>query len=715
MTITGTNDQTVLTAIAAQPVNEATDALAQDLLLTGTLSFSDKDVGDTLAAATVGTPTVVESTGVVLPTGLAAALAPALSFGTAVTSDGTTQTIGYTYDPAAVNLDFLRAGQTITVTYAVKVGDSATQNLVVTITGTNDAPVINSNGGGATASVSVAENSTAVTTVTATDVDSPTITYSIVGGLDAAKFTINSTTRALSFIAAPNFEAPTDNGSNNVYDVMVRASDGSLFDDQAIAVTVTNVNEAPTDIILAAQQPSSGTVLPGVNGTIATLSTVDLDAGDSFTYRFNNSGIIVSTLTTNGATFSLSGSTLSTTTGLAENKTYILTIRSTDGGGLFREEVVNIVTGTNANAGDPNLSGANGDDILYGLGSNGGNQDILIGGTGNDTLYGGDGNDVYKFGLADGNDIIGDTVGNNDQIQIITSSPTDSTGLSILNFERIGNDLVIIVNSTQITVKNQYAFGGGEALETIQFTNGGTINGYKLSTTSYALNLDTANPLDGTSNEDVIAGTSSATGETINGANKNDLLFGNAGDDTLNGGSGNDLLIGGAGNDILNGGAGDDNIDGGDGTDLISFADVGGGFLFTLGAGGSGAAIVNGTDTYSNIEGVIGGNGNDTLTGNSSDNILRGGAGNDTINGAGGVDLLDLSDGMAGINFTLTNSAANTIVNLSTIGLSTAPDFDTYSNIEGVIGTFFADTLTGSVSADELRGGGGNDTLFGLG
>ena len=52
-------------------------------------------------------------------------------------------------------------------------------------------------------------------------------------------------TGALSFIAAPNFEAPTDAGGNNVYDVIVRASDGTLFDTQAIAVTVTNRNEAP--------------------------------------------------------------------------------------------------------------------------------------------------------------------------------------------------------------------------------------------------------------------------------------------------------------------------------------------------------------------------------------------------------------------------------------------------------------------------------------
>ena len=88
--ITGADDQTQLAAIAAEAVTEAGDASGQDLLLTGALSFSDKDVGDSLAAQVVGTPTVVAGAGVMLPTGVAAALAPALTFGTAVTSDGGT-------------------------------------------------------------------------------------------------------------------------------------------------------------------------------------------------------------------------------------------------------------------------------------------------------------------------------------------------------------------------------------------------------------------------------------------------------------------------------------------------------------------------------------------------------------------------------------------------------------------------------------------------
>ena len=117
-----------------------------------------------------------------------------------------------------------------------------TQAIAVTVTNVNEAPVITSNGGGATAAVSVAENTTAVTTVTATDPDAGAIvTFSIAGGADAAKFSIDPTTGVLSFVTAPDFEVPTDAGANNVYDVIVQASDGSLIDTQAIAVTVTNV------------------------------------------------------------------------------------------------------------------------------------------------------------------------------------------------------------------------------------------------------------------------------------------------------------------------------------------------------------------------------------------------------------------------------------------------------------------------------------------
>ena len=122
------------------------------------------------------------------------------------------------------------------------------QTITITVNDVAEAPVIGSNGGGPTASITVNENQTAVTDVDATDPDLPaqTLTYSLVGGTDQAKFNINSGTGVLTFISAPNFELPTDSDTNNTYVVTVRASDGTLFDDQTITVTVANVNEQPT-------------------------------------------------------------------------------------------------------------------------------------------------------------------------------------------------------------------------------------------------------------------------------------------------------------------------------------------------------------------------------------------------------------------------------------------------------------------------------------
>lgn len=115
------------------------------------------------------------------------------------------------------------------------------------------APTITSNGAGSSAAVSVAENTSAVTTVAATDPDAgQTVSYAIFGGADAASFTINSTTGQLAFASAPDFETPTDDGGNNVYDVIVQASDGNGgADTQAIAVTVTQHGVALSSVPLS--------------------------------------------------------------------------------------------------------------------------------------------------------------------------------------------------------------------------------------------------------------------------------------------------------------------------------------------------------------------------------------------------------------------------------------------------------------------------------
>ena len=120
--------------------------------------------------------------------------------------------------------------------------NSATKDVAISVTNVNEAPVITSVLRPALPRMPAGT----VYTVAATDQDAgATLTYSLTG-TDAARFNINSTTGAITFKSSPNYEAPTDSGANNVYDVTVRASDGVNTTSKAVAITVTNVNEAPT-------------------------------------------------------------------------------------------------------------------------------------------------------------------------------------------------------------------------------------------------------------------------------------------------------------------------------------------------------------------------------------------------------------------------------------------------------------------------------------
>ncbi|MCC6709524.1 MAG: cadherin domain-containing protein, partial [Gammaproteobacteria bacterium] len=150
---------------------------------------------------------------------------------------------------------------------------STAQNIAVTVTPVNEySPVFTS-----LASVSFAENGTGtVLDVNANDADlpAPTLTFSITGGADAAKFAINASTGILTFVSAPNYENPTDLGADNVYNLQVTASDGARSATQAIAVTVTAVNEFAPVFSSAATasfaENGLGTVLD-VNATDADL------------------------------------------------------------------------------------------------------------------------------------------------------------------------------------------------------------------------------------------------------------------------------------------------------------------------------------------------------------------------------------------------------------------------------------------------------------
>jgi Ca2+-binding RTX toxin-like protein len=74
------------------------------------------------------------------------------------------------------------------------------------------------------------------------------LTYSILPGGDNAPFTIDANTGEVRFASSPNYESPTDNGGDHVYDFVVQASDGTRTATQPITITVGNVPESTPNI-----------------------------------------------------------------------------------------------------------------------------------------------------------------------------------------------------------------------------------------------------------------------------------------------------------------------------------------------------------------------------------------------------------------------------------------------------------------------------------
>ncbi|MFM7072180.1 MAG: cadherin repeat domain-containing protein, partial [Planctomycetota bacterium] len=127
--------------------------------------------------------------------------------------------------------------------------------------------------------------------------------------------------------------ASLDLETKSSYAVRVRATDqdGAVFD-KVLTVTLTNVNESPTDVTLSKTTVSENA---GPNALVGTLSTTDPDAGDTFTYT-----LVAGVNDTDNATFNISGNQLRATASLfaATKSNYSVRVRSTDQGGLSFEK-----------------------------------------------------------------------------------------------------------------------------------------------------------------------------------------------------------------------------------------------------------------------------------------------------------------------------------------------------------------------------------------
>jgi len=149
------------------------------------------------------------------------------------------------YDPGNL-FQSLGAGQTATdsFTYVVDDGrggrDSAT--VTVTVIGSNDAPVLSF-----AAAPEVPENTLTVpAAVSAIDAEGDNLQFSVSGGADAARFAIDAATGALSFVTAPDFEAPADADGDNLYQVEISVFDGQGGSDSgSLTVRVSDVDELP--------------------------------------------------------------------------------------------------------------------------------------------------------------------------------------------------------------------------------------------------------------------------------------------------------------------------------------------------------------------------------------------------------------------------------------------------------------------------------------
>ncbi len=124
----------------------------------------------------------------------------------------------------------------------------------------------------------------------------------------------------------------------------VRTTDqGGLFFEKAFTINVTNANETPTDIALSANSVAENSA---IGSTVGSLSSTDVDAGDTFTYT-----LVSGTGSTDNAQFTIDGSgNLKTAAAFNFEATpsFSIRVRTTDAGGLFFEKVFTVnVTNVN--------------------------------------------------------------------------------------------------------------------------------------------------------------------------------------------------------------------------------------------------------------------------------------------------------------------------------------------------------------------------------
>jgi hypothetical protein len=159
---------------------------------------------------------------------------------------------------------------------------------------------------------------------------------------------------------------------------------------------------------------------------------------------------------------------------------------------------------------------------------------------------------------------------------------------------------------------------------------------------------------------------SSVAANIIIGDENDNILIGTGADDEIYGREGNDILVGNDGRDILDGGLGNDTAayiyltTQGVTVDLAETVNATLDAFFTPGSY-NGSAVVSGTDfdALISIENIIGGAGNDTLSGDALDNIIIGFGGTDVLDGRAGNDKYILTDAVSNITINDSGTAVD--------------------------------------------------------
>ena len=357
--------------------------------------------------------------------------------------------------------------------------------------------------------------------------------------------------------------------------------------------------------------------------------------------------------------------------------------------GLIGSQFADVLRGTS----DANLlDGQAGDDILEGRGG----ADTLIGGDGFDTADYSASTGGVSVSLVTGSGSGGDAEGDQlSGIEALIGSAKDDKLIGDAKDNLLsggaGNDTLI----------------GGAGADTLTGGVGNDTVSYADSSAAIDIGLDSSVGHGGDAEGDKLAEI-----ENIIGSRYADQISGDAGANSLDGGAGNDWLEGGAGADTLIGG---------EGIDTASYLEARSGVVASLADGSVNTGDALG-DTFNSIENLEGSEFSDRLVGDANANLLIGNPGDDTLIGGGGDDTLlggvgsDSMDGGDGVD-TVSYSDASTGVtaSLEIGGTRGDADGDRYANIENLIGSRYADSLSGDAGANTLDGGRGNDTLSGGG